>query len=264
MAAPKKAAPRKRAPAKPKAKAEAPPPMGDNNPPEPLDDSPFAIMSRTIDDLWIEAENWLDKEPIANEAQAEQVTRLKGLFDEASKTAEAERKREKQPHLDAGRAVDEKWKPLVDRAEKAKKTAANKLTPWLQAIEAEKHRLAMQARREAEEAAARLREAHERQQESDDISDMVPEDLEQEAEEARKRAAILARDKAEIRTDEGKASMRTYWFVNVQDPKLLLQHYMRTDPDWLRGVIRERAEAEVRKGARDLPGCSIWSEKRAI
>jgi len=237
--------------------------MGDNGPPEP---TPIETLSERVNDLYNEALNWLDKDPIENEAQAEQVTRLKGMLSEVKKIAEAERKAEKQPFLDGGRAVDAKWKPVIDMAEKAAKAAARKLTPWLQAVEAEKARIAREEREKAEQA---LRDAKEAQrlveQGGGDMAEIErAEEALRIAKEQQMAARMAAQDKANIRTDEGGATLRTYWLLKVTDDRALLKHYLVTDPDWVRTIMRERAEKDMRAGARDIPGTIIWSEKRAI
>jgi len=39
---------------------------------------------------------------------------------------------------------------------------------------------------------------------------------------------------------------------------------MATKPDDLTSWLYEQARKDVRAGARVLPGCSIWSEKKAV
>lgn len=263
MTSPKKAAPKAKAKAAPTGEPREAK-IGDNNPPADTL-SPFETMQIHINDLYEEALNWLDKDDIANESQAEQVTRLKGMLDEAAKTADAERAAEKKPHWDAGKAVDAKWKPIIEIADKAKRAAARKLTPWLQAIQAEKDRIAAEERAKAKAAQEALQRAHEEQQRTGNLADVErTEELERAAKEQNKAAARAAKDTSAIKTDAGRTSLRTYWLVKVNEPHLLLAHYRSTDPDWLKTVLRERAERDIRGGARNLPGCNIWSEQRAV
>lgn len=70
---------------------------------------------------------------------------LQGLSNKADKAREAE----KAPHLAAGRAVDEKWQPLVKDA----KAKADKIRAAMEAWENEKRRLAREEEARAAEAA---------------------------------------------------------------------------------------------------------------
>lgn len=234
----------------------------DNQPP------PFEYWSMRADDLFGEAENWLDGDPIANEQQAEAVTALKAMLQAGEKEAEAARSAEKKPFLDAGREVDAKWKPVIDRLAKARTVAQRALTPWLEAVEAENRRKAEVARIAAEQERRRLEEAQKLAALS---SDLASEDQVEAAEAAAKEAARVAREAeketAVVRTGAGKATLRTEWLVNVKDYRELLNYYLRHRPDVadeLRKWLFAQAKKDVRGGARSLPGCSIWDEKRAI
>lgn len=252
---------------KPAAKEAAPEPLandvfatiGHNQPPEP---DPFETLKVHIDDLYEQAEQWLDGEPIANERQAEAVTALRGMIDEAFKLAEATRAEEKKPHWDAGVAVDAKWKPLKDRAEKAKKAASAKLTAWLQLVQAEIRRKAQEAAAFAAAKEEALRQAHIQQQTSGSLIDADrSEDLERENKEAKKAAKVAEKQTSTVRTDYGSARLRTVWHVQVVDRKELLKHYILTDADWLGQLLFDKAQSEVRgvMKRRFLPGCKITS-----
>ena len=234
----------------------------DNDPPI------FDRLSMRIEEHFEEARNWLDGEPIANEDQATAVTALKGTLKELADLAEKSRKDEKEPHLTAGREVDAKWKPVIEMADKAVKVAQRALTPWLQAVEAENARKAEEARRAAAAEEQRLREMHEAARRS---SDMADEDQIEQQEQAVKDAARAAREAAKapavVRTGAGKATLRTIWHVKANDHRALLNYYLTERPDVaqeLREWLYERAQKDVRGGARVIPGCSIWDEKVAI
>jgi hypothetical protein len=217
------------------------------------------------DDLYAEAENWLDGEPIGNADQAEKVTLLIASLEKASKEAEAQRAAEKKPHWDAGKAVDAAWSPVKDKLEKALRTAKRAMTPWLEALQAEQRRRADEARREAEAAEERLRaqkiEARERGALADED---VTEALEADAKEAARAAARLSKETPVVRSGGKTLALRDVWLVNVTDHAALLKHYKATAPDLLKAWLFEQAQKDVRSGARHLPGCSIWSEKKAV
>lgn len=102
---------------------------------------PVASLKAEIDT----ASEGLDayKEIKTDEASARAQT-LRSTLQTLSSKADKAREAEKAPHLAAGRAVDEKWQPLVKDA----KAKADKIRAAMEAWENEKRRLA----REAEEA----------------------------------------------------------------------------------------------------------------
>ena len=97
----------------------------------PPDDTPEAITQR-LDDLAREAERLIAAGAASDQATADQASDLGNTFGELEAKTEALRIAEKQPHIEAGRAVDGKWVPLRDRAEDLKKRIkAVVVTPWL-------------------------------------------------------------------------------------------------------------------------------------
>lgn len=88
---------------------------------------------------------------VGDDEAAAKAQSLRSRLLELSGDAEKSRVKLKQPHLDAGRAVDEAWQPLV----KAAKAGADKIRAALSAFETAKER-----KRQAEEA-ERLRAAQE-------------------------------------------------------------------------------------------------------
>lgn len=250
---------------------ETPPPAaGSNMPPEPIvEKTPLELMTEAVDDLYLEAANWLDGDPISNEEQAGRLTELKGRLQEAVKTVEVERKKLADPLYQEWTAINKAWKPISTKAEKAVGVAQRALTPWLVAVAAENKRLADAAAAERQKAEDELRAKRDAAARTSSLADEdAVEDAEAALKQATKDANVAKRETATVRTDYGKAHLRTYWFVEVLPKpgsyKLLLEHYMRTDRDWLYELLRERAQRDVNGGTRSLPGCRIWDEQRAI
>ena len=239
-----------------------PAPIGDNMPPEP---TPLEIMTTEVEDLYAEAVMWLDGDPVSTEGQADSLTALKGRLQEAVKTVEAERKKIADPLYAEWKAINAAWKPLTEKAEKAVKVAQRALLPWLEAVQAEQRRKAAEAQAEADAAAQRLRDQIAAEKKSSAIADVDRrEELEAEAKEAQKIAARAEKETAVIRGDSGKAYLRTVWRCAVEDRKALLLHYLAIDPEWIEGLLAERAAKDTRGGARMIPGCRIYSEQEAI
>src|SRR3546814_2603398 len=100
-----------------------------NNPPA------YEAISLHIEDLIAEAHNFLDGEPIKAQGQADAVGKLLDMIRQAKKAADEQRVIEKKPHDDAAKAVQTKYKPLIDKCELAASVATKALVPWLEHLE---------------------------------------------------------------------------------------------------------------------------------
>lgn len=182
----------------------------------------------------------------------DQETALSGLLDDirrARKDADARRTAEKAPHLEAGRAVDASWKPMLDKCDAAANAIKARLTPYRTAKQAAKDEAARKAREEAE---ARQREAQEALKASDDLESRFA--AEQELKAASKLTAVANR------IDREATGLRTYQVADVTDAKALLQHVMKTDPEPLKAWLADYARKAL---PHCLPGVTIRVEKRA-
>jgi hypothetical protein len=103
--------------------------LGHNKPPQ---DDTFEGLQAHIDALAAEAKALIEEGAAKTQVEADRASDLSNLFGELQKKAIALHKAEKEPHLEAGRAVDKKWFPLRDTADNIK--AALKryvVTPFL-------------------------------------------------------------------------------------------------------------------------------------
>lgn len=128
----------------------APIAMGDNNPPtEPVELIPLEIEAATE---WLATVKTI-KTQVEADIASNRVTNLRDL----KKKAEAQHKAEKEPHLEAGRAVDKKYKPKIDDADVAVKGLLAAITVFQNAERARLQKI-------ADEKAAKERAEWERQQ----------------------------------------------------------------------------------------------------
>jgi hypothetical protein len=125
----------------------APPPAGHNNPPQ----DEAEILKDQIDAASIGADGFAE---ITDDGEAAKAQSLRSRLLELSGNADKKREAEKKPHLEAGKAIDAKWQPLV----KAAKAAADKIRDALSAHETRKARAAAEAQRKAEEEARKAAE----------------------------------------------------------------------------------------------------------
>jgi hypothetical protein len=228
-----------------------------NAPPDPAE-----LFAEEIADLLLEARNYLDGEPIANEQQAEAVSSLLNRLRRVSKDADEARKAEKKPHDDAAKAVQAKWTPLLSKAELAASTAKQALAPWLIKIEEDQRRKAEVARLEAERLAQVAAEAHAKA--AGNLSATEDAELVLKAAGAAERHA-RATEKARPLAKGGE---RAIGLVDVFTPVLTdscaaLKHYREHQPEALKEWLVDQARQDVRAGKRSIPGFEIHHERVA-
>lgn len=121
----------------------APPPagMGDNAPPT----DPAEILKGQIEAASAGAARYAE---ITDDETADAAQSLRARLNELSGEADKAREKAKKPHLEAGKEIDAKWQPLV----KAAKGAADAIKAALGAHETRKARAAAEAQRVADEA----------------------------------------------------------------------------------------------------------------
>jgi hypothetical protein len=126
------------------------PGIGDNKPPSGFDE-----LATTIATQAAEVEAWLKDRTIESQAEADKCETLANDLLRLKKQAEGEHKAEKEPHLKAGREVDAKYKPLIEKAADWAKRLKNAATSYLIAREKEKQAAAAQAIARGDVAPAR-------------------------------------------------------------------------------------------------------------
>jgi hypothetical protein len=100
-------------------------------------------------------------EKIGDDETAAKALSLRNRLNELSGKADKVRVKQKEPHLEAGRAVDAKWQPLVKKA----KAGADQVRDAMSAWETEKLKLRREEERRAEEKARADEEARRAAQE---------------------------------------------------------------------------------------------------
>lgn len=192
------------------------------------------------------------------DATAENAPKFRDLIamaGEIEKKIEARRKAEKQPHMDAGKAIDTAHAALVSPVSTARDYLKKALGKFMLAEEQRRREEADRARREAEEA----RKAAEVEQDP-----FVAFDAKQ-AETVAKDAAKAARAPVNVSGVEASraAGLRTYWLIDVSDGAALVQHFA-SSPHMIEEA-RKLAAAQVRAakgGDCGIPGITITEDKR--
>lgn len=233
--------------------------QGDNLP------NAFASLQDRTNDLVANANRWLQERPeIENSDQADKCKDFIDQLKAEAKAVEQARKAEKQPHMDASRAVDDKYRPLGAVLDKAIKLLNPALTKWLQKQQAIQE---AERKRREEEALAKIKaeEDAKRKAEAENTVEahLAAEQAEDEADRAALVADRAARAKASTKGQFGgrATSLRTYRTVEIVNIELLFEHYKGYDE--VRNVLTRLAAADV-KAKREVPGIKIHEERRAV
>jgi hypothetical protein len=226
---------------------------GHNQPPE------IAIFAE-IDDLYDEARNWADGEPITSVEMHDAITALYDGIHDAGKKADALRVEEKKPHDDAAKAVQDKYNPYVQakkgKVDRAKAALGDLLAAWRQKVAAEK---AAEAARIAKEAEAAKLAAQEAMQAS--AGNLAEREAAEELLADAKRLEKGAR-----RADKAATTglgLRTTWRAELVDEEAAMDWLWARAKDEVLAVAQRNADEAVRAGLRSVPGFRVVEEKRA-
>lgn len=220
------------------------------------------LFKEEVEDLTLEAKNFLDGDPVSTEEQAEAVSSLLNRLRRVAKDADDARKVEKKPHDDACKAVQAKWTPIISKAELATTTAKQALAPWLRQVEEKQQREAELARQEAERLAQVAAEAHAKAY-GNLTAQEDAERLLKAAAGAQRHAAKAEKQKAHATGGERAVGLVDRFTPVLTDPVEALRHYRAVNPEALKKWLFEQAEKDVWRGVRSIPGFTINHERIA-
>jgi hypothetical protein len=243
------------------ASQEAAPPVGHNNPPVLTG---FEAYEAHIKDLLAEAQHFLNGDGVQSPADAEAVGKLMTMLKTTQKDADKARAEEKRPHDEAAKAVQAKWKPIIDRADMATDLCKKALTPWLQKLERERVAAADAARAQADARAKEAREALEAANFAADLeARQAAEAKIKEAAKAEKSADKIETATVRLETGASRATtLRSYYSARMIDRKAALMHYLVEKPDEVTRFLQSLADADVKAGRRVIQGFEISEERR--
>ena len=220
--------------------------IGGNNPP------PDAMYSLHVDDLFSLLSDTLAGGEVGNDDQEAAIDALMDDFRKASKDADKARAEEKKPHDDAAKAVQAKWKPILEKADRGVSACKDALTPYRMAKQRAKDEAARKAREEAE---AKERAAQEALRQSEDLEARFV--AEQELEAAKKLNLVANR------IDRSATGLRTYWEAEITDRKAALLHYIARAPERFTALIQQLADEDARGARGTVPGIVFHERKKA-
>ncbi|NTG85840.1 hypothetical protein G6L15_06710 [Agrobacterium rhizogenes] len=240
--------------------AIATPTAGHNLPPV----SKFDLIKTEIEDLFMEATNWADGEPIADQATHDAIERLYDGLHAAGAKADALRIKEKEPFDVKIAEIQARFAPLIadNKSVKGKVTLGKQelsklLTPWRTKVAAEKK---VEADRIAAAAEAARKAADEAiRASSGNLA--AREEAEEQLTEAKKLEKTANRTFKAATTGTG---LRTVWVVTLTDAEKALDWAYGRDPARFTTLVQQMADEAVRAGARDVPGFAVAEDKRAV
>ncbi len=222
------------------------PEAGHNNPPA---EETFAMH---VDELFTLLSDTLAGGEVDNDAKEAAIDELMDEFRKASKDADAARAAEKKPHFEAGKAVDAKWKPVTEKADRGVTACKEALTPYRVAKQKAKDEAEKKLREEAE---AKQKAAQEALKASDDLESKFA--AEQELEAAAKLTAVANRSAREA------TGLRTYWEAEVADKGAALRFYLKQSPNEFSDLIQQLADRDARGARPAVPGVIYHERKKA-
>ena len=222
--------------------------------------APDDLVIDEINDLYDEAKNFADGEPISSPEIAEAITKLYDSLHDAGKRADEMRIAEKKPHDDAVQAVQDKWNPFVQpkhgKVALGKEALGALLTPWRKKLADEAAAKAAAAREEAAklaaEATAAIRASSGNLAERERAEELL----------GTAKEAIKFAGRQEKRATTG-TGLRTVWVATMTDPEAAMDWAYGKNPVAFAELAQSLADAEVRLGVRAVPGFEIRAEKRA-
>lgn len=198
------------------------------------DDDSFEALKDRIEDLARDADALIKAGAAADQDAANRAGDLANRLGELQKKADDARADEKKPHDEAAKAVQTKWRPLLNRADIYRDIKLHVITPFLQA-EAKRQREAEEAARKAAlEAAA--------------AGAPMPEP-----------APVRAAPKAGS-AGRRSVALRSVKVVTITDRAALLAYFANSER--LTELLQDMAEKAVRAGA-EVPGVNVTEEQRA-
>lgn len=232
--------------------------LGGSNGGPPIIDPADAFAK--IDDLYEEAKNFADGEPITTPEMAEAITALFDGLHAAGKEAEELRVKEKKPLDDQVDAIQGRYNPYVQPKKGKVAMGKDALGVLLTAWRVEQQRVAAAAATKAREEADALRAEAEAAIRSSS-GNLAEREAAEEVLDFAKQADKFARRSEKAATTGTR--LRTVWVAVVSNTDELMDWAYNRDPLRFNELAKQIADEAVRSGVRTIPGASVIEEKKA-
>jgi len=223
--------------------------IGHNNPPDPID-----VALAPYADVIEEAGNWLDGEPVQDEAQLKATDDLLKSIKSAIKDVKNARDDATKPLHEAWKAEVARWKPTQDDLDRVAKGIVAAQDPFKRHLAAQKEAEKRAAWEAAEKAKREAMEAARAAQASD---------IQAQRDAAEKAAmAQQAAQEASAKQKDTVKGMRTVHRYEIQDHRAALHWIAQNDRDAMTAFIEAYIDKH-HKGT-EIEGVKRWTEKEAF
>lgn len=213
-----------------------------------------------IDDLYDEARNFADGEPITTPEMAEAITALFDGLHDAGKEAEALRVAIKKPLDEEIDKVQALFNPYVQPKRGKVAMGKDALGVLLTAWRVEQAKIAAAAATKAREEADALRAEAEAAIRSSSGNLVEREAAEETLGFAKQAERFAVRSEKAATTGTG---LRTSWVARLDNEEAALEWAYGRDPSRFTALVQAMADEAVRGGLRVIPGFAVTEEKKA-
>lgn len=233
--------------------------IGHNKPPTPFDEA-----ANAIDALKEEAKHWLDGAEVSSQPEADAIAKLLDMARKTKKRADDLRKTEAKPFDDGKKAVQAKFKPLLEDCDRIADVCKAANLPWLKKIEEQRRMEEEAARAKAAEEARKAQEALDAARANDLEAREQAERQVKAAQEAEREANRAAKQKGTAKGGARAMSLRTVFRHEIVDAREFARwcwvHENEALLECLNGIAKRRTDLKFR----DMPGVVVHEEKVAI
>lgn len=233
--------------------------LGHNNPPSPFDDA-----KALVEDLRCEASNWLDGAEVSSQDEADAIARLLDMARKARKEADEARKVEAKPFDDGKKAVQAKFKPLLEECDRIAAVCKAANLPWLKRLEDERRAKAEEARRIAEEEDRKAQAAMQAAKATDLEARAEAEKQVEAAKAAEKEAARVAKERAHARGGARAMSLRTVYEAEITDAVAFARWCWANEREALLEAMQKIADQRARANFRGMDGVTVHERSVAV
>lgn len=196
------------------------------------------------------AADWIENNEITDKVQADTAANMRARLLDLGKKADKERDEKKRPHLEAGRAIDAEYKPMIESATVAANALRDELTQYMRKEEA-KQRAEAEAKRKAEQE--RLDKERAERIAANPIAEFT--------EEPPLPLAPVEPPKVQAGGQAGRrAGLRTQVRYEIEDYAAALEH-VKNHKDVIAAV--EKAAFAMAKAGAEVPGVKRIEERVA-
>lgn len=232
---------------------------------------PFELSKEAIEDLYGEARNWLDGDPIASQEQADMVQKLLRDIQAAEKEADERRKKEQEPFKTEIDTIQARYNELIGNNKsvkgltvKAIEACKAALAPWLKKVDEENQRKAEEARKEAAEKQRLAMEAMQARDGTNLEENEKAEALVREAKEAEAAARKAGNAKASAKGSGRAVTLRDYYEPEITSETEFARWLWTAHRAEMTAFLNTMAVKMIASGVLKMPGVTVHHDRRPV